>query len=147
MPRQPRRAAVAPRDARCAVLARGSPWQGGRVTAQQEEPFEDWLTLSDAAEALGVSVSKVRQLARDHELAMVRRPGSREPEIPAAFLLDGVVVRGLPGTLTLLTDRGLTDAEAVDWLLTSDESLPGRPIDALRENRGREVRRRAQVII
>lgn len=86
-------------------------------------------------------------MVRDHELAMVRRAGSREPEIPAAFILDGVVVKGLPGTLTVLTDKGLTDAEAVDWLLTAEESLPGRPIDALRENRGREVRRRAQVII
>jgi hypothetical protein len=30
--------------------------------------------------------------------------------------------------------------------LRPDETLPGRPIDALRTNRGKEVHRRAQVI-
>jgi excisionase family DNA binding protein len=105
-----------------------------------------WLTVDEVARALRLSASKVRQMVRDHELAMVRRPGAREPEIPAAFITDGAVVKGLPGTLTLLTDHGLDDAEAIAWLFGSDESLPGRPIDALRENRGREVHRRAQVI-
>jgi hypothetical protein len=105
-----------------------------------------WLTLSDAAAALRVSSTKVRQLVRDHELAMVRRPESREPEIPADFIQDDAVVKGLHGTLMLLVDHGFDDAEAIEWLLTPDDSLPGAPIDALRENRGREVRRRAQVI-
>ena len=36
------------------------------------------------------------------------------------------------------------DREAIVWLFTEDETLPGRPIDALRENRGSEVKRRAQ---
>lgn len=105
-----------------------------------------WLTLAQAADALGVSVNKVRQLVRDHELAMVRRPGSREPEVPAGFIQDGDVVKGLHGTLILLVDHGFDDDESIEWLLTPEESLPGAPIDALRENRGREVRRRAQVI-
>jgi hypothetical protein len=47
----------------------------------------------------------------------------------------------------VLSDRGLGDVESLEWLFTADDSLPGRPIDALRENRGREVRRRAQVIV
>jgi Rv2175c C-terminal domain of unknown function len=85
-------------------------------------------------------------MVRDHELAMVRREGSREPEIPAGFIQDGAVVKGLLGTLTLLVDHGFSDPEAIEWLLTPDDSLPGTPVDALRENRGREVRRRAQVI-
>jgi excisionase family DNA binding protein len=106
----------------------------------------DWLTLGQAAAALGLSATKVRQMVRDHELAMVRRPGSGEPEIPAGFLQDGSVVKGLHGTLMLLVDHGFDDAEAIEWLLTPDDSLPGAPIDALRDNRGREVRRRAQVI-
>ena len=33
----------------------------------------------------------------------------------------------------------------LNWLFAEDESLPGSPIEALRENRGREVHRRAQV--
>lgn len=108
--------------------------------------MDTWLTLPQAADELAVSPSKVRQMVRDHELAMVRREGSREPEIPAGFIQDGAPVKGLHGTLTLLVDHGLSDAESIEWLLTAEDSLPGRPIDALRDNRGREVRRRAQVI-
>jgi excisionase family DNA binding protein len=107
---------------------------------------EEWLTLSQVADTLGVSTSKVRQMVRDHELAAVRRQSGREPEVPAVFLDDGAVVKGLPGTLILLTDHGLSDAESIEWLFGADESLPGRPIDALRTDRGKEVHRRAQVI-
>ena len=128
-------------------------WQAVRVHEQLERPDqqlagrdESWLTMADAAAALGVSVSKVRQMVRDHELASVRRPGAREPEIPAAFLDGGAVVKGLPGTLVVLSDHGLDNSESIEWLFTADDSLPGRPIDALRENRGKEVHRRAMVI-
>jgi len=55
-----------------------------------------------------------------------------------------VLVKGLPGTLTLLADVGYSDEEALVWLFTEDPTLPGRPVEALRANRGREVRRRAQ---
>lgn len=116
------------------------------MTEAQARPVDSWLTLAEVAAAIGVSASKVRQMVRDHELAMVRREGVREPQIPAEFVQDGFVVKGLAGTLTLLADHGLDDQESIEWLFRADESLPGRPIDALRENRGREVRRRAQVI-
>jgi hypothetical protein len=108
---------------------------------------DSWITLSDTADRLGVSATKVRQMVRDHQLASVKRDDLREPAVPAEFVLDGAIVKGLPGTLTLLADHGLDDAESIEWLFTADESLPGRPIDALRENRGTEVRRRAQAII
>lgn len=106
-----------------------------------------WLTLKEAADRLGVSPNRVRQLARDRQLATVRLPGSGEPGVPAEFLAEGAVVKGLPGTLVVLADHGLTDEESIEWLFTSDDSLPGRPIDALREDRGKEVRRRAQAIV
>lgn len=61
--------------------------------------------------------------------------------------MNGEVVKGLAGTLTLLADHGLSEEESIEWLFTPDASLPGRPIDALREDRGTEVRRRAQAII
>jgi hypothetical protein len=48
--------------------------------------------------------------------------------------------------LTVLHDGGYDDREALAWLFTADDSLPGRPIDALRENRGTEVKRRAQAM-
>ncbi len=108
---------------------------------------EHWLTLDEAAEQLGVTPSRIRQLSREHQLVALRLPATPGLAVPAEFILDGQIVKGLAGTLTVLSDRGLSDVEAVEWLFTGDDSLPGRPIDALRENRGREVRRRAQVIV
>jgi hypothetical protein len=117
------------------------------VADNTEDLVGSWLTLAEAAQRLGVSPNRVRQLAREHELALVRRESTREPAVPAEFILDGEIVKGLAGTLTLLDDHGFSPSESVDWLFTADDSLPGRPIDALREDRGREVRRRAQVVV
>jgi hypothetical protein len=66
--------------------------------------------------------------------------------VPAAFLLDGAVVDSLKGTVAVLRDSGFTDVEAITWLFTEDESLPGRPVDALRDGRKTEIRRRAQAL-
>ena len=104
-----------------------------------------WLTLQEAADQLGVSPNRVRQLARERQLAALRLEG--EPRVPAEFLQGSGLVKGLGGTLIVLADHGFDDAEAIEWLFTSDDSLPGRPIDALREDRGKEVRRRAQAIV
>ena len=41
---------------------------------------------------------------------------------------------------------GFDDVEIITWVFTDDPTLPGRPIDALRENRGSEVKRRAQAM-
>ena len=106
----------------------------------------DWLDWKAAGVALGVSVSKVRQLIRDHQLAAaVPREGAGQ-QVPAELIMDGEIVKGVPGLLTLLHDGGYDDREILEWLFTSDDSLPGRPIDALRENRGSEVKRRAQAM-
>jgi hypothetical protein len=104
-----------------------------------------WLTLKEAGEQLGVSPNRVRQLARERQLALIRLDG--EPRVPAEFLQGTTPVKGLGGTLVVLADHGFDEAESIEWLFTSDESLPGRPIDALREDRGKEVRRRAQAIV
>ena len=104
------------------------------------------MTLEQAGRALGVTTSRVRQLIRDRELVAVRPAGQGEPLVPALFLQHGQVVKGLAGTLTLLHDAGYRPDEAVGWLFTADDSLPGRPIDRLRENRGTEVRRRAHAL-
>ncbi len=107
---------------------------------------EEWLDWAGAARELGVSVSKVRQLIREHQLAAaVPTPGAGQ-KVPAALLMDGEIVKGLPGVLTVLHDGGYDDRQSLGWLFTADDSLPGRPVDALRENRGREVKRRAQAM-
>jgi hypothetical protein len=105
----------------------------------------EWLDWAAAGAELGVTPAKVRTMIREHELAAaVPNPGSG-PQVPAAFLQDGLVVKGLPGLLTVLHDAGYDDRECIAWLFT-DAGLPGRPIDALRENRGSEVKRRAQAM-
>lgn len=106
----------------------------------------EWLDWKSAAAELGVSVSKVRQLIREHQLAAaVPSPGAGQ-QVPAELLAEGEIVKGVPGLLTLFSDGGWDDVEIITWLFTPDDSLPGRPIDALRENRGSEVKRRAQAL-
>jgi hypothetical protein len=104
----------------------------------------EWLTVPDVAERLGLDVQRVRQQLRDRKLLAVRRDGVLR--IPAAFLSGDVILKGLPGLLTLLSDVGYSDEEALRWLFTADESLPGSPVQALAENRGTEVKRRAQAL-
>lgn len=105
----------------------------------------EWLTLPDVAERMGTDLVAVRQLLRDGQLAALRRGSRNVLSVPAEFLDGRVVLKGLPGTLTVLKDSGYRTSEAIRWLFTDDE-LPGSPIDALVENRGTEVRRRAQAL-
>ncbi|HET9498978.1 MAG TPA: Rv2175c family DNA-binding protein [Marmoricola sp.] len=106
----------------------------------------EWLDWKAAADALDVTVSKVRQYIKEHQLAAaVPVPGAGQ-QVPAELVLDGAIVKGVPGLLTLLHDGGYDDRQILRWLFTSDDTLPGRPIDALRENRGSEVKRRAQAM-
>jgi hypothetical protein len=55
------------------------------------------------------------------------------------------VLKSLPGVITLLRDNRYDDPEIIEWLFRTDDSLPGTPAQALAENRGNEVKRRAQV--
>ena len=67
--------------------------------------------------------------------------------LPLPDVIDGDhVLDSLKGTITVLHDAGFEDEEAITWLYTADESLPGRPIDALREGRKTEIRRRAAAL-
>jgi hypothetical protein len=134
-------------EGRIAAARRG--WQHGDVTEDTADLgalVGEWLDWKAAGAALGVSVSKVRQLIREHQLAAaVPREGAGQ-QVPAELIMDGEIVKGVPGLLTLFHDGGYDDREILEWMFTSDDSLPGRPIDALRENRGSEVKRRAQAM-
>jgi hypothetical protein len=103
------------------------------------------LALPEVAARLGLPVTRVQQALRDRHLVAIRRGG--ELAVPAVFLTDdGAIVKGLPGTITVLTDSGFTPDDIMRWLFTADDSLPGTPIEALRGNRGTEVKRRAQAL-
>jgi hypothetical protein len=123
-------------------------WQIG-VVAQIDPATDslvgDWLSLTEVADRLGIPSSRVKQLLRDRKLLSVSRPdGARA--VPAAFIDHDQVVKGLHGTLTVLVDCGFDDTEALRWLFTADETLPGTPIQALCRHRGTEVNRRAQAL-
>ena len=104
----------------------------------------DVLPVPDVADRLGVPVTRVHQMLRDHHLLAVRRDGI--VVVPAEFLDGAALVKGLSGTITVLRDGGYSDADILSWLFAEDDSLPGTPIAALRADRGREVKRRAQAM-
>jgi hypothetical protein len=132
------------------VSGLGTPgtWQIG-VVAQidlvTDNLVGEWLSLPDVAVRLDIPISRVKQLLRDRKLVAVNRPGG-ERCVPAAFIDGPQVVKGLNGTLTVLYDCGFDDEEALRWLFTADETLPGTPIEALYKHRGTEVNRRAQAL-
>jgi hypothetical protein len=105
----------------------------------------DWIDWAAAAQQLQVTVAKVRTMIRDHELAAAVPKEGAGQQVPADLIQDGLPVKGLPGLLTVMHDNGYDDRECIAWLFL-DQDLPGRPIDALRENRGAEVKRRAQAM-
>lgn len=104
----------------------------------------EWLALEEAARRLETTPNRTKQLISERKLLAIRRDGN--PMVPAAFIKDGQVIKGLSGTLTLLSDAGFDEGETVRWLFTADDTLPGTPVEALAENRGTEVRRRAQAM-
>ncbi|TDQ52532.1 Rv2175c family DNA-binding protein [Actinorugispora endophytica] len=116
-----------------------------QIDRDTDELVGEWLTIKEAAKALNVSPNRIKQLIREHRLLGVVRSG--ELSVPAAFLVDGDTPKGLQGTLTVLSDCGFTENEALRWMFTGDDSLPGSPIEAILANRGTEVRRRAQALL
>jgi Rv2175c C-terminal domain of unknown function len=123
-------------------------WEAPPV-AQIDPPTDamvgEWHSIPDVADLLGLPVSRVKQMLRDRKLLAVQRPDGTVA-VPAAFLDRGQVIHGLAGTLTLLFDCGFTDTEALSWLFTADDSLPGTPVQALAAHRRTEVNRRAQAL-
>jgi hypothetical protein len=103
----------------------------------------DLITLPEVAELLGLPITKVHQLLKDGQLVVCQDEQGRRV-LPRIFVAGGAPLKGLPAVITLLRDGGYADHEIVDWLLRPDDSLPGTPAQALADNRGTEVKRRAQ---
>ena len=136
--------------------------------------IDEWLTVPDVADRLGIDPGKVRRLVHEGRLVAVRRGRSRVVSIPAAFLVpahlenpanstlrspepspgyegtaapEWTVLASLHGTFTLLSDAGFDDVEAIEWLFSDDETLAETPIVALRSGRKTAVRRIAQTLL
>lgn len=103
------------------------------------------LYLPDVAELLGTDVVHVRTMIKNGHLLAVRDDGNKVV-LPARQFDGDAPVKHLVPVLTLLADAGYTPVEALRWLTTADDSLPGTPFDALHENRATEVKRRAQAL-
>jgi hypothetical protein len=104
----------------------------------------EWMNLPDVADKLDVSISKVHQMIRDGVLLAVRRNGIRV--VPAELVANSIVLKHLPGVLTLLRDSGYNDEEALRWLYEPDETVDGCAAKGLGGDRAREVKRRAQAL-
>ncbi len=102
------------------------------------------ITVPELAERLGVEIVHARTAVKDGTFLSVRRDGVLL--VPARQLDGDQPVKHLSGVLTLLHDAGYSPEEALAWLSTPDDSLPGSPFDALHENRATEVKRRAQAL-
>ena len=103
-----------------------------------------WVTLPDLAQQLDVPVTKVHQMLREGAIIAVRRAGVRY--VPVELVAGRNVLKHLPGVLTVLRDAGYNDEEALRWLYTPDETLPGTPAERLAGDGALEVKRRAQAL-
>lgn len=120
--------------------------RGVNQTRDLESLVGSWLTLPDVAERLDVIVTRVHKMIKDRQLLDMRLGNDRIRYIPAEFLTEVGLLKPLRGTIVVLEDAGFGTEQIIRWLFTEDESLPGRPIDALRAGRKAEIRRRAQAM-
>jgi hypothetical protein len=127
------------------VVRKALSWHAYYVS-ELEELISEWLPLPDVAERLDVSIKKVHSLIDEGAVIAVRIGERNIRSIPAAFIVEDQILDSLKGTIAVLGDSGFSDEAILRWLFTADESLPGRPIDALREGRKTEIRRRAQAL-
>lgn len=102
----------------------------------------EWLSLPELVDVLGEPLGRVRRLLDEFQLIGSRRDGTFR--VPSVFIVDGHPIASLRGTIFVLHDAGFTDDEAIDWLLTLEESIGIPPIEALAAGRKSEVRRVAQ---
>lgn len=106
---------------------------------------QDWLTVPEAAERLGVDVTRIRTMIKENALVAVRRGERSVLSVPAALLAGNAPVKGLGGTLTMLADFGYAPEEMVQWLFAEEDVLGMTPIAALHDNRPTAVHRAAQL--
>ncbi|MDI3331797.1 MAG: Rv2175c family DNA-binding protein [Micrococcus sp.] len=115
-----------------------------------EQPLEElvgeWVTFTDLAERWDMPVTRVHNMVNEGRLLTSRIGENAYRAVPALFAQENGPLEALRGTITVLKDAGFTEDQAIRWLFTKDDSLPGRPVDALREGRKTEIRRRAQAL-
>ncbi|MGI8646899.1 MAG: DNA-binding protein [Acidimicrobiales bacterium] len=105
----------------------------------------EWLTVPAVAQRLNVRITRVHRMIAEGELFALRRDGV--VYIPGELVpTDEHVAAHLAGLFIVLRDDGFSREEMLRWLFTPDESLGGKPVDALYGPKAREVKRRAQAL-
>ncbi len=104
----------------------------------------NWLTILEAAEALGIPKGKVNRLLEEYSLVAVKKDG--QLMIPAELIVDGEPLHSLRGTIILLLDSGYSIEESVQWLYTHSDVLGQTPLQSLLEGKKAPVRRLAQML-
>lgn len=100
------------------------------------------IPLPDVADQLGLAITRVHQMLRDHQIIAIRRDGIAG--VPKDFFdPTGAVTKHLTGLITVMRDAKYSNEEILRWIYLDDETLPGRPIDAIHGPLAREVVRRA----
>ena len=103
------------------------------------------LSLPAVAEQFHMPVTRVGDLLTDRKLVAFRVDGRKT--VPAALVGDhDHPSKFVASAITVLADGGYTDEEILEYLFTADDTLPGRPVDALHGHGAREVIRRAQAM-
>ena len=101
--------------------------------------------MTEVAERMGIGPTGVKDLVKAGHLLAVKDDEGKTV-VPAEQLDGDQLVKHLVPVLTLLHDAGYSPDEALRWLTTPDDSLPGTPLQALHENRATEIKRRAQAL-
>lgn len=115
------------------------------VSVEQLLAEETLLNLPEVADKLGIAVTRVHDLLNARKMLAWKVNNVRV--VPESFFNDkGAINKFVSGTITVLTDGGYDDDDIFRYLFTADDSLPGRPIDALHGHLAREVIRRAQAM-
>ena len=104
----------------------------------------NWLSILEAAEALGIPKGKVNRLLEEYSLVAVKKDG--QLMVPAELIVDGEPLPPLRGTIILLLDSGYSIEESVQWLYTHSDVLGQTPLQSLLEGKKAPVRRLAQMI-
>ena len=103
---------------------------------------EKLLVLPDVAERLAIPYSKLRSAVREGKIGSLRNAQGILC-IPEDFLVHAeggyALVDGLEGTMTVLQDSGIPAAEGTLRPLEGEDTFEGRPSDALRQGRKKQV--------
>lgn len=113
--------------------------------ALAESKENEWLSIPEVAELLGIRQREVRTMIAKNELIAVRRGENNALAIYSAQLLKKEnsleVLPALKGTLSMLNDIGFSAEEKLLWILEFNAELASTPLEALKQGQIHAVRR------